>query len=228
MLQWSYQCVAWAELGKTLFRAQRDICLLQVPMETFFVSQSLHSTLPHLAGSGEPPCGRAQDRLALELPTSLTEVWCGTYLPSDGPAIVTVGWVCNVAVVAVLLVHDRVPVALSLDPSQQQVVDALSQWSECATLTLTLHQGDAELTLEVHVHIDAVVRALMTSCERTQTADDFHRAVAAYSEMEHMLSRLAGSHRIKWTVGRLTSVLERARLTRPLHSPQGCDASPAC
>lgn len=197
-------------------------------METIFDSQSLRAMSSHLADSGEPPCGRAQDRLALELPTSLTDAWCGTYLPSDGPAVVTVGWVCNVAVVAVLLIHDRVPVALSLDPSQQQVVDALRQWSERATLTLTLRQGDEDLVLEVHVHVDVVVRALMTSCERTQTAEDFGRAAAAYSEMEHMLSRLAETHRIRWTVGRPTSVRATARIARPLHIRQGCAASPAC
>lgn len=184
---------------------------LQALMDTLSVSQTLHSTSSPLAGPGEPLGGKAQDQLAVELPSSLADAWYGAYSSSDGPAVVTVGWVGDVAILAVLLIHDRVPVALGLDPSQQLVADALRQWSKRATLALTLRQGDEDLALEVDVHVDAGVHSLLMSCERTQGAADFRRAVAAYSDMEHMLSRLAGTHRIRWAVGRPTAVLARAR-----------------
>ena len=197
-------------------------------MDALSVGQSLDCTSPPLSCPGHLFGGRIQNQLTVELPSSLTDAWYGAYSSSDGPAVVTVGWVADVAVLAILLTHDRVPVALGLDPSQRLVADALRQWSKRAMLALTHRQGDEDLVLEVGVHIDAVVSSLMLSCDRAQGSADFRRAVAAYSDMEYMLSRLAGTRRIRWAVGWPTAALAGARLSRPLHAPQGGGASPAC
>lgn len=197
-------------------------------MDTLSVSRTLLSASSPPVASGRPVGGCVQDQLAVERPSSLIDAWCGAYSSSDGPAVVTVGWVGDVAVLAILLIHDRVPVAIGLDASQQLVADVVRQWSTRAALTLTVRHGDNGRALEVGVHVDAVVHSVMMSCKRTQEAADFRQAVAAYSDMEHMLSRLAGTHRIRWAVGEPTAVPARARLVRSSRFRLGCDASPAC
>ena len=77
--------------------------------------------------AGTPHC---EALYAVELPPSLADGWRGDGPRTDERAVITMAWVEDVGLVAVLLTHPRDVVALVLDPSQQSVADAVDQWRQ--------------------------------------------------------------------------------------------------
>lgn len=158
------------------------------------------------ADSPRPP-----QRLVLELPSRLADAWSGRHSLIVEPAVVTVGWVDDVAVIAVLLKHRLEHVALVLDPCEPIVASAVECWSRDGKLLLRVGQADRLISEEARVRVDGLVESVVAHMHGRQGQERFRRAVAEYFGVQRLLNRLAGTHHIRWAEALPAAVLAGAR-----------------
>lgn len=140
----------------------------------------------------------------LGLPQSLIDDGNGGDISEGDSAVVTLTWVRGALLLVVLLTHRQGAVAAVLDPSDQDVTDALVQWGQFGRLPL---KPQLQCKVDAHVvgravHLDALVTSLMASRELDQGEDQFRWAANLRTDVELALCRLAGVHRIRWAVAR--------------------------
>lgn len=154
---------------------------------------------------------QAPQPLVLELASRLVDNMSGRYSPIAAQAVVTVGWVGDVAVIAVLLKLKREPVALVLDPTEPVVGSAVERWTQEGKLLMRVGQADRLITEEVGVRVDGMVRSVVAHMQGRQNEDGFRQALTEYSGVERVLNRLAGTHHVKWSEAQPTAVPAGAR-----------------